>query len=430
MKLFYLLCIALLIVPMNVWATEDDEFIDFFSFSQRSENIALNNMQWTENGYALLPDAMEGSMEQTFNSKIDFNAASVAWVANVPEGTNMKVEVATIDANGNVNEFKVIPYSDADVQWEALYGAYCYRITMSTTVAGVSPSIQNFTFACNSIHWIHLVDTPEVFETLEAPRAVSKPSIVSRSGWGARAPNGSYTSHTPRKITIHHTYRPTAASYYGASTVRAIQNYHMDSNGWMDIGYHFLIGTYPSSGATTIYQGRPENKVGAHTGGANTNNVGVNVIGDYTYETLHSNSYKSLIHLCAWICSYYGVSPSQIYGHCDLNSTACPGNNIYKLMSKIRTDVANYNGGGGGTTGKLMGVIYDAAGGTGVRISGATVKLNTGATTTSSSTGVYTFNIAPGTYTITASKSGYQTKSAKETVIANQEVWESIGLSR
>ncbi|HRU52673.1 MAG TPA: carboxypeptidase regulatory-like domain-containing protein, partial [Planctomycetota bacterium] len=72
----------------------------------------------------------------------------------------------------------------------------------------------------------------------------------------------------------------------------------------------------------------------------------------------------------------------------------------------------------------------DAAGGTGVRISGATVKLNTGATTTSSSTGVYTFNIAPGTYTITASKSGYQTKSAKETVIANQEVWESIGLSR
>jgi len=171
--------------------------------------------------------------------------------------------------------------------------------------------------------------------------------------------------------------------------------------------------------------------VGAHTGGANTNNVGVNVIGDYTVESLHNNSYQALIKLLGWICSHYSVDPGNIYGHCDMNSTACPGTNIYSIMGKIRQDVRNYiNGGDGGGKGILTGVIYDAAQGTGVKISGAVVKLHTGQSMTTGTSGIYSFELAPGTYRIEVQKSGYQTGNSSDTVVEGQTIWESVGLRK
>ena len=57
---------------------------------------------------------------------------------------------------------------------------------------------------------------------------------------------------------------------------RAIQNYHMDSNGWSDIGYSFLIG-----GDGNVYEGRGWNKVGAHTYGFNDVGYGIDFIGTF-----------------------------------------------------------------------------------------------------------------------------------------------------
>jgi hypothetical protein len=57
--------------------------------------------------------------------------------------------------------------------------------------------------------------------------------------------------------------------------VRGIQGFHQNGRGWIDIGYHFLIG--PEG---IIYQGRPENVRGAHAT-PNTNKVGICLIGDY-----------------------------------------------------------------------------------------------------------------------------------------------------
>ena len=56
-----------------------------------------------------------------------------------------------------------------------------------------------------------------------------------------------------------------------------MQNYHMDSNGWCDIGYSFAIG-----GDGEVYEGRGWNHVGAHTGGFNSVGYGVDFIGDFT----------------------------------------------------------------------------------------------------------------------------------------------------
>ena len=62
-----------------------------------------------------------------------------------------------------------------------------------------------------------------------------------------------------------------------AAEVRAIQNYHMDGNGWSDIGYTFLVG-----GDGSIFEGRGWNVVGAHTYGFNSVGYGIDFIGTFT----------------------------------------------------------------------------------------------------------------------------------------------------
>ena len=275
-------------------------------------------------------------------------------------------------------EWKSVKLSGQDISFETAGTIYQYRISMEANLDYESPALNKMIIAYNYIFESMLNNIKNINSSrgYAYEQRTQKPSVVSRTQWGARKPKGSYSSHTPKKITIHHTWRPTASQYSGSNSIKNIQNYHMDSNGWADIGYHFLIGTYPNSGDTKIYQGRPENVIGAHTGGANTNNVGVNIVGDYTTEKLHSKSYSTLIQLLAWLCSHYNISTNNIYGHCDFGSTACPGTNVYKLLSQIRKDVKNYiNGGGGNGKGELKGVIYDGKQGTGVKISNAKVTV-------------------------------------------------------
>ena len=82
------------------------------------------------------------------------------------------------------------------------------------------------------------------------------------------------------------------------AVVRAIQDYHMDSNGWSDIGYSFLVG-----GDGNVYEGRGWNKVGAHTYGYNSVGYGVCFIGSFTNinpdpEAEEAFDYLAEVNLC------------------------------------------------------------------------------------------------------------------------------------
>ncbi len=339
MKVYWMLFLVGIIGFSNVFATEEEDYVDVVKFALLSPQ-AVEGLGVESQALQLLDRTDTGTWtSEVVRSKMDFNAASLSLQCTIPENAKVLIEFRACNQESQWTEWYATTQLETDVQFAELNWAYQYRITLTANEQGQSPQIQGLSIAYN-----HLFEAMLSTEsTLGNPSLrVAKPTIVSRAEWGARAPNGSYTNHTPQKITIHHTWRPTAAQYQGASTIRSIQNYHMDSNGWMDIGYHFLIGTSLSSGDTKIYQGRPETVVGAHTGGANTGNVGVNVIGDFTTETVHPNSYQALIRLLAWLCSRYGISPSKIYGHCDFNSTACPGQNLYSKMAQIRQDVQNY----------------------------------------------------------------------------------------
>ncbi|MFH1919390.1 MAG: N-acetylmuramoyl-L-alanine amidase, partial [Planctomycetota bacterium] len=70
---------------------------------------------------------------------------------------------------------------------------------------------------------------------------------------------------------VHHPVGHQSMSRQDAvRTVKGHQNFHMDSRGWKDIGYHFLV-----DGAGRVFEGVPVELVGTHVGNNNAGNIGM-----------------------------------------------------------------------------------------------------------------------------------------------------------
>ncbi|GFO44108.1 solute carrier family 22 member 21 [Plakobranchus ocellatus] len=158
------------------------------------------------------------------------------------------------------------------------------------------------------------------------------PNIVSRSEWNARAPKSvSYLSHQPLQYAfIHHSDSPAECLTKDrcASAVRSFQNYHMDSRGWHDIGYSFLIG-----GEGTVFEGRGWDRVGAHTKNYNSVGLGFCFIGNFMTKNptqVQLNSAKRLIECGVELGKL--KSNYTVRGHRDMGSTLCPGDILYNII--------------------------------------------------------------------------------------------------
>ncbi|MFT6845032.1 MAG: hypothetical protein ACJAUV_001222 [Flavobacteriales bacterium] len=177
--------------------------------------------------------------------------------------------------------------------------------------------------------------------------------------------NPSYTS--PTHIIVHHSgdnqIWPDGTNY--AAVVRAYWDQHVNTNGWSDIGYNWLIDRNG-----IIYEGRGNSIQGAHFSCMNSNTMGTCVIGNFNLESTSSQAISSLENLLAWEASDKGISVmdaslhnsselvlSNICGHRDGNAsnatqscasgTVCPGNNLYASLTSVRNGINNmpcYNG--------------------------------------------------------------------------------------
>ncbi|OJJ16405.1 hypothetical protein BKI52_34520 [marine bacterium AO1-C] len=190
----------------------------------------------------------------------------------------------------------------------------------------------------------------------------SKPSIVTRSQWGARTPNASFSTSKVTHLVIHHELGSNSSSNW-AARVKAVQNFHMNSSGYSDIGYNFLID--PNG---VIYEGRAggDNIVGAHWCSRNRNTMGVCILGNYTFIKPSAAAQASLIKLLTWKATKEGIAPlgrayhygvngqmNQIIGHREgLGCSSCPGDAFFGIIgsikSKINDAVNNGCGGSGG----------------------------------------------------------------------------------
>jgi len=143
--------------------------------------------------------------------------------------------------------------------------------------------------------------------------------------------------------------------------VRGIQNYHMDVQGWSDIGYHFLVNANGD-----LYEGRSGSMSsiprGAHDA-CNDNSFGFNIMGYFhpPYNQVFTAASKNSIDACiAWRMptgwsatgsgTYCGSSVPTLCGHYQVVATACPGDGIIPSLASMRTDVATKRSCGAGKT--------------------------------------------------------------------------------
>lgn len=131
-------------------------------------------------------------------------------------------------------------------------------------------------------------------------------------------------SERPRTdmIVVHHTAGEN-------DTVESIHALHR-ANDWAGIGYHYVI--YPDG---TVHAGRPEWSTGAHCQGYNSRSLGVNLVGNFEYQTPTEAQVESLTLLLADLMETYGVPPEQVTGHKVWNQTACPGANLDAILPEI-----------------------------------------------------------------------------------------------
>jgi hypothetical protein len=218
-----------------------------------------------------------------------------------------------------------------------------------------------------------------------------KPSIVDRASWGAdeslrEQTLPDYSPNGVKEMWVHHTDQTNSYvcstdptnSNGSAALVQADYTYHVQVNGWRDLGYNFLVDK-----CGTIFEGRwggVDNGggealpvIGAHTYGWNTDTTGVAVLGTYTSTSAPTAVLTSLAALADWKFGMYGIDPKQltsltagftqnaatngymststtprhfvagqvydfpaISAHRDGYATECPGDDLYAQLGSIR----------------------------------------------------------------------------------------------
>lgn len=125
----------------------------------------------------------------------------------------------------------------------------------------------------------------------------------------------------------------------GASTedrVTEIRRWHVQGNGWADIGYHFLIDR-----DGTVYPGRAIERDGAHVRGHNRGTIGISLFGghgssetDQFADNFTPEQEAALRKLLRDLRGKYG--PVPVTGHNQYSRKACPGFNVPAWLEDVK----------------------------------------------------------------------------------------------
>nr|CAH7742852.1 unnamed protein product [Callosobruchus chinensis] len=159
-----------------------------------------------------------------------------------------------------------------------------------------------------------------------------KVRIFNRKQWLAQPPI-SPVSDLPKLpvslVIIQHSATESCLSQSQCIfQTRYIQMFHIESMGWNDIAYNFLVG-----GDGDAYEGRGWKKEGSHTLGYNTRSIGVCFIGTFISEPPPANQIAAFHHLMkvgvelGFLTKDYKVVAAK-----QLMATLSPGEAFYRVM--------------------------------------------------------------------------------------------------
>ena len=275
------------------------------------------------------------------------------------------VKYRTRNLAGRWSAWRVFSPEDAlPDNWRERRATRGWRIA-SPFWTGPSNAIQYRTVGRVSRLRAYFVRSPRERLPLKRAHLAGAPPVIDRAGWHAdeairrAAP---YYADSVHFAIVHHTAGSNSYTRaQSASIVRAIELYHVQGNGWNDIGYNFLVDKYGQ-----IFEGRyggmTRPVIGAHSEGFNTGSVGVAVIGDYSSTSIPPAARAALVSLLAWRLDLDHVDPSSsvvrvsagnprypagmavtlraISAHRDVYPTSCPGASLYGQLAAIRAAVA------------------------------------------------------------------------------------------
>ncbi|XP_001363587.3 peptidoglycan recognition protein 1 [Monodelphis domestica] len=159
------------------------------------------------------------------------------------------------------------------------------------------------------------------------------PDIVPRSEWGALPSSCLKPLNLPVEyVVVSHTAgQPCNSASSCEQQMRNIQFYHINTLGWCDIAYNFLIGE-----DGLIYEGRGWSTLGAHTGPAwNPISLGISFIGNFMERAPSPRALRAAQSLISCGLQHQAIARQyMIKGHRDVQNTASPGD---KLYAKLRT---------------------------------------------------------------------------------------------
>lgn len=162
-------------------------------------------------------------------------------------------------------------------------------------------------------------------------------TVVSRLTWGARKAKTISRLALPAPNTfVHHTadLGPSSPTFDAeARFMQHTQAFHMDTKGWVDIAYSFVI--MPSG---TVYEGRGWGVVGAHTEGRNSTSHGICFAGNFQKMIPTQSAMDSCVALIRDGIRQGFVKPGvhPTGGHRDVKATACPGVQLYLRIPDMR----------------------------------------------------------------------------------------------
>ena len=200
----------------------------------------------------------------------------------------------------------------------------------------------------------------------QAPGSRGAPAIIPRAAWGADQcrPRAAPSYGEVRMGYVHHTVNAnTYAPQDSAALVLSICRYHRNDNGWLDIGYNFLVDRYGQ-----IFEGRAggadQPVIGAQAQGYNGVSTGVANIGTYSQQPQTAAGLAATAELLAWKLSLHGapvtgqvavtsaggpanryasgrlVGFERIAAHRDADRTTCPGDAFFAQLPQIRAQAA------------------------------------------------------------------------------------------
>jgi hypothetical protein len=243
-------------------------------------------------------------------------AVGAVWRANVPQGTQLTIEVRGGPSGDALGDWQPITASDSRSKSDD--GAFALeaalplaadtsflqlRMTLVSTVTNASPEVSELTLSyLNAMTGITQVSALERVPAIAGAATLTPaPRLVARSAWSGNAPSPARVERaTPRGIVIHQIGSDAVDN--PLPFLRAQLNYQTKTLGWDDLPYHYIIDR-----DGTLYEGRaggPTSSVGRLSGGDTAIHVAVIGSGAPAGAVL-----VTLQGLLAWLGQAYNIAP-------------------------------------------------------------------------------------------------------------------------